>query len=126
MMVATAPLTVLRRTSATSLSLAVAKGWISSAITTPAINGINSYTLASSHRYQWGSRCRGDFAKYGRKSAADTEVHVLRLDVATFGTTLQGVSRRHPLRCLRLVSLAREVVAPGAVARPMSTRASDC
>src|SRR3954447_24153715 len=112
MSVATAPQTVLRRTSATSLSLAVAKGWTSSAITTPPTNGINSYTLASSHRFQWGSRRHGDFSKCGPKLGADTEVHVLGLHVATIRTALQRVPGRHPLRCLRLVSYAPQVVAP--------------
>src|SRR5918911_6782 len=60
----------------------------------------------------------------GRKSA-DAEAHVLGRHIATIRTPLQCVSGCHPLRCLRLVSFARQVVAPGAAARSMGTRASD-
>src|SRR5215203_2375530 len=60
----------------------------------------------------------------GRKSA-DTEAHVLRRHIATIRTPLQCVPGRYPLRCLRLVPFARQVVAPSAAARPMGTLAGD-
>jgi hypothetical protein len=64
------------------------------------------------------------FSERGRQSA-DTEAHVLGLYIAAIRAALQRESGRYPLRCLRLMSFARQVVAPGATVRPMGTRASN-